>query len=119
MIDFFKTAIDYGKSAISAVGSFLGSDTAKTIGSGATTILQVMKEGADRADLQNFQPQGLVNPQTTLPGRMGGASRSMAGRASFGDISEATYYKYAALQNTIRYLYNTKANYKRIARDRS
>ena len=118
-MDFFKTVLDYGKSAISTVGSFLGSDTAKTIGSGARTVLEVMKEGSQRGNLQNFQPQGLVNPQTTLPGKMGGASRSMAGRASFGDISEATYYKYAALQNTIRYLYNTKANYKRIAKDRA
>ena len=118
MIDFFKTAIDYGKSAISAVGSFLGSDTAKTIGSGATTILQVMKEGADRANLQNFQPQGLVPTRQSF-GSAISASRSRAGTPSFSDISEATFYKYAQLQNTVRYLYGTKSRYKSIAKDRS
>ena len=117
-MDFFKTVLDYGKSAISTVGSFLGSDTAKTIGSGARTVLEVMKEGSQRGNLQNFQPQGLVNPQQSFTG-LSGPSRSTAGRPSFSDVGEATYYKYAQLQNTIRYLYGTKSRYKSIAKDRS
>ena len=121
-MSFFKRIGDFASTAYDATKSFFSSpkfDTARTIAEGAGNVVSSMREALGRSGIQDFQPQGLVNPQTTLPGRMGGASRSMAGRASFGDISEATYYKYAALQNTIRYLYNTKANYKRIARDRA
>ena len=49
---------------------------------------------------------------------MSGTSRSTAGTPSFSDVGEATYYKYAQLQNTIRYLYGTKARYKSIAKDK-
>ena len=42
--------------------------------------------------------------------------RSSAGTPSFGDIPEATFYKYAQLQNTVRYLYNKKAGFKSIAK---
>ena len=118
-MSILDTIIDYGKSAYEGVKTFLGSDTAKTIGSGARSVLEVMKEGSQKADLRNFQPEGLVNPQTTLPGRIGAASRSKAGVPSFSDVGEATYYKYAQLQNTIRYLYGTKSRYKSIAKDRS
>ena len=118
-MSIFDTVLDYGRSAMETVGSFLTSDTARTIGSGAQTVLEVMKEGSQKADLRNFQPEGLVNPQTTLPGRIGAASRSKAGVPSFSDVGEATYYKYAQLQNTIRYLYGTKSRYKSIAKDRS
>ena len=117
-MSFFSTVLDYGKSAYEGVKSFLGSDTAKTIGSGAKTVLEVMREGSQKADLRNFQAEGLVNPRTTLSGRMSGTSRSTAGTPSFSDVGEATYYKYAQLQNTIRYLYGTKARYKSIAKDK-
>ena len=117
-MDFFKTVVDYGKSAYEGVKSFLGSDTAKTIGSGARTVLEVMKDGSQRSGLDNFQPQGLVNPQQSFTG-LSAPSRSTAGRPSFSDVGEASYYKYAQLQNTIRYLYGTKSRYKSIAKDRS
>ena len=42
--------------------------------------------------------------------------RSSAGTPSFGDVPEATFYKYAQLQNTVRYLYNKKAGFKSIAK---
>ena len=42
--------------------------------------------------------------------------RSSAGMPRFGDIPEATFYKYAQLQNTVRYLYNKKAGFKSIAK---
>ena len=117
-MSIFDTVLDYGRSAYEGVKTFLGSDTAKTIGSGAKAVLEVMKEGSQRGNLQNFQPQGLVNPQQSFSG-MAGPSRSTAGRPSFSDVGEASYYKYAQLQNTIRYLYGTKSRYKSIAKDRS
>ena len=42
--------------------------------------------------------------------------RSSAGTPSFSDRPEATFYKYAQLQNTVRYLYNKKAGFKSIAK---
>ena len=117
-MSFFSTVLDYGKSAYEGVKSFLGSDTAKTIGSGAKTVLEVMREGSAKAKLNEFQPQGLVNPATSLAGRVGAPSRSKAGVPSFSDVGEASYYKYAQLQNTIRYLYSTKSRYKTIAKDK-
>ena len=117
-MSIFDTVLDYGRSAMETVGSFLTSDTAKTIGSGAKTVLEVMKEGSQRGNLQDFRPEGLVNPATSLAGRVGAPSRSTAGRPSFSDVGEASYYKYAQLQNTIRYLYSTKSRYKTIAKDK-
>ena len=117
-MSFFKTVLDYGKSAYEGAKTFLGSDTAKTIGGGAKTVLEIMKEGSSKAKLDEFQPQGLVPTRQSF-GSAISASRSRAGTPSFGDISEATFYKYAQLQNTVRYLYGTKSRYKSIAKDRS
>ena len=117
-MSIFDTVLDYGRSAMETVGSFLTSDTARTIGSGARTVLEVMKEGSQKSDLRNFQPQGLVPTRQNFSSAIS-ASRSKAGTPSFGDISEATFYKYAQLQNTVRYLYGTKSRYKSIAKDRS
>ena len=117
-MSIFDTVLDYGRSAMETVGSFLTSDTARTIGSGARTVLEVMKEGSQKGDLQNFQPQGLVPTRQSF-GSAISASRSRAGTPSFSDISEATFYKYAQLQNTVRYLYGTKSRYKSIAKDRA
>ena len=116
-MSIFDTVLDYGRSAMETVGSFLTSDTARTIGSGAKTVLEVMKEGSQQADLKNFQAQGLVPTRTDFSSAIS-ASRSRAGTPSFSDISEATFYKYAQLQNTVRYLYGTKSRYKSIAKDR-
>jgi len=116
-MSIFDTVLDYGKSAYEGVKTFLGSDTAKTIGSGAKTVLEVMKEGSQRGNLQNFQPQGLVPTRQDFSSAIS-ASRSTAGKPSFSDVGEASYYKYAQLQNTIRYLYGTKSRYKSIAKDK-
>ena len=60
----------------------------------------------------------LVPPRVNFPGtRVSTAiGRSSAGTPRFGDIPEATFYKYAQLQNTVRYLYNKKAGFKSIAK---
>lgn len=42
--------------------------------------------------------------------------RSSAGMPRLGDVQEATFYKYAQIQNTVRYLYNKKAGFKSIAK---
>ena len=116
-MSFFSRIGDFASTAYDATRTFFQSDTAKTIGSGAKTVLEVMKEGSQQADLKNFQPQGLVPVRQDFSSAIS-ASRSRAGRPSFGDIGEATYYKYAQLQNTIRYLYGTKSRYKSIAKDK-
>ena len=119
-MSFFSAIGDFTKSAIGSVGSFFKSDTfntAKTIAKGASSVIDAMQTAAGKVDLSE-PPTGLVNPNIGLSGRMTGASRSTAGTASFSDIGEATYYKYAQLQN-IRYLYGTKSRYKSIAKDRS
>ena len=60
----------------------------------------------------------LVPPRVNFPGtRVSTAiGRSSAGTPGFGDVPEATFYKYAQLQNTVRYLYNKKAGFKSIAK---
>ena len=61
----------------------------------------------------------LVPERVRFPGRVSTAiGRSSAGTPSFGDISEATYTKYANLQNTVRYLYGEKSRYKSITKSR-
>ena len=115
-MSFFSRIGDFASTAYDATKSFFQSDTAKTIASGAKDVLEVMKGGSE--SLENFKPQGLVPTKADFSSAIS-ASRSRAGRPSFGDIGEATYYKYAQLQNTIRYLYGTKSRYKSIAKDRS
>ena len=59
----------------------------------------------------------LVPERVRFPGRVGtGFSRSSSATPGFGDVPEATFYKYAQLQNTVRYLYNKKAGFKSIAK---
>ena len=114
-MSFFSRIGDFASTAYDATKSFFQSDTAKTIASGAKDVLEVMKGGSE--SLENFKPQGLVPTKTDFSSAIS-ASRSRACRPSFGDICEATYYKYAQLQNTIRYLYGTKSRYKSIAKDK-
>jgi|TARA_R100001129_G_scaffold82587_1_gene56229 hypothetical protein len=116
-MSFFSRIGDLASSAYEGVTSFFQSDTAQTIASGARDVLDVMKGGT--ASLENFKPQGLVSTRADFGSlRSRGTSRSKAGTPSFSDVGEATYYKYAQLQNTIRYLYGTKSRYKSIAKDR-
>ena len=59
----------------------------------------------------------LVPPRVNFPGRVRtDIGRSSAGTPRFSDIPEATFYKYAQLQNTVRYLYNKKAGFRSIAK---
>ena len=116
-MSFFRRIGDFASTAYDATKSFFQSDTAKSIGSGAKDVLEIMKEGSQQADLKNFQAQGLVPTRTDFSSAIS-ASRSRAGTPSFSDVGEATYYKYAQLQNTIRYLYGTKSSYKSIAKDK-
>ena len=116
-MSFFSRIGDFASTAYDATKSFFQSDTAKTIASGAKDVLEVMKGGSE--SLENFKPQGLVSTRADFGSlRSRGTSRSKAGTPSFSDVGEATYYKYAQLQNTIRYLYGTKSRYKSIAKDR-
>ena len=65
-------------------------------------------------------PDGSNVLNTNLGGEVPiGTSRSRAGKPSFGDIQEASFYKYAQLQNTVRYLYSQKSRYKSIAKDKA
>ena len=119
-MSFFKRIGDFASTAYDATKSFFSSpkfDTARTIAEGAGNVVSSMREALGRSGIQDFQPQGLVNPQQSFSG-MAGPSRSTAGRPSFSDVGEASYYKYAQLQNTIRYLYGTKSRYKSLAKDK-
>lgn len=121
-MSILDTVVGLGRSAYEGVSLFFSSPKLKTvrdIAGGARDIVSTMRDTIGASGIQDFKPEGLVNPQTNLPGRVGAASRSSAGRPSFSDVSEASYYKYAQLQNTIRYLYGTKSRYKSIAKDRS
>ena len=85
----------------------------RNIADGAYDILNFMKEksGSDTPLVS------LVNPNTKLGGQVPlNFRRSTAKQPSFSDIQEASFYKYAQLQNTVRYLYNEKAKYKTIAK---
>ena len=107
----------------SSVGKFFSDSpklqTARDIYSGAQTVIGSMRDAISGSGIKDFKPEGLVNPQQNFSRFMDrGTSRSRAGRPSFSDVGEATYYKYAQLQNTIRYLYGTKSRYKSIAKDK-
>tara|TARA_R100001440_G_scaffold72103_1_gene95610 strand:+ start:510 stop:854 length:345 start_codon:yes stop_codon:yes gene_type:complete len=101
------------------VKDFFASDTVRTIADGAKTVLDYMKERS--ADVKGMgQLTSLGDPNTQLGGQVAiRSSRSRAGTPGYGDIQEATFYKYAQLQNTVRYLYSQKSRYKSIAKDRA
>ena len=86
---------------------------------GVKTVAKVMDAvdffGGGKGD--DDKPAPLVPPRVNFPGRVSTAiGRSSAGTPRFGDVQEATFYKYAQLQNTVRYLYNKKAGFKSIAK---
>jgi len=110
----FSSIVNIGK----GIKDFFSSDTVRTIADGAKTVLEYMKERAEDAkDMGELQSLG--DPNTQLGGQVSiGTSRSRAGKPSFGDIQEASFYKYAQLQNTVRYLYSQKSRYKSIAKDK-
>ena len=120
-LDFFK---DVGRSALDVgrgVVDFFKSpnvQTAKDIGSAVVSVGSAIR--AAGSDFRATPPTGLADPNVNLGQfKVRGTSRSRAGVSSFGDIGEASFYKYAQLQNTVRYLYNQKARYKSIAKAKS
>jgi len=110
----FSSIVNIGK----GIKDFFKSDTVQTIADGAKDIYEYMKEKS--ADMKAMGPlESLGDPNTNLGGEVPiGTSRSRAGKPSFGDIQEASFYKYAQLQNTVRYLYSQKSRYKSIAKDK-
>tara|TARA_A100000172_G_C2961005_1_gene82486 strand:+ start:136 stop:474 length:339 start_codon:yes stop_codon:yes gene_type:complete len=111
----FETIVNIGK----GVKDFFSSDTVKTIADGAKTVLDYMKErSADAKAMGKLESLG--DPNTQLGGQVPiRFARSTAKQPSFSDIQEASFYKYAQLQNTVRYLYSQKSRYKSIAKDRA
>ena len=114
-MSFLETVTNIGR----GVKDFFSSDTVQTIADGASTILDYMKDKADDAKAMG-KLESLGNPNTRLGGQVPiRLARSTAKQPSFNDIQEASFYKYAQLQNTVRYLYSQKSRYKSIAKDRA
>jgi len=115
---FFKDAFEGAKSIGRGAVDFFRSpsmDAARDIGSGVASIASAFREAT--SDVDKSAPVGLVNPSMNLSQyKMSGTSRSRAGVSSFGDIPEASFYKYAQLQNTVRYLYTQKSRYKSLTK---
>jgi|TARA_R100001510_G_C7620430_1_gene181436 hypothetical protein len=115
---FFKDAFEGAKSIGRGAVDFFRSpsmDAARDIGSGVASIASAFREAT--SDVDKSAPVGLVNPSMNLAQyKMSGTSRSRAGVSSFGDIPEASFYKYAQLQNTVRYLYTQKSRYKSLTK---
>ena len=115
---FFKDAFEGAKSIGRGAVDFFRSpsmDAARDIGSGVASIASAFRSAT--SDVDKSPPVGLVNPSMNLSQyKMSGTSRSRAGVSSFGDIPEASFYKYAQLQNTVRYLYTQKSRYKSLTK---
>ena len=90
-------------------------DTVKDVGSAVVSVGSAIRSAS--SDFKAGEITGLADPSVNLGQyKVRGTSRSDAGISSYGDIPEASFYKYAQLQNTVRYLYNQKARYKTIAK---
>ena len=114
-MSFLETVTNIGR----GVKDFFSGDTVKTIADGAKTVLDYMKDKADDAKAMG-ELKSLGDPNTRLGGQVPVRfTRSTAKQPSFSDIQEASFYKYAQLQNTVRYLYSQKSRYKSIAKDKA
>tara|TARA_R100001086_G_scaffold28648_1_gene13155 strand:+ start:178 stop:546 length:369 start_codon:yes stop_codon:yes gene_type:complete len=112
--DAFEGATKIGRGAVDFFRS-PSMDAARDIGSGVASIASAFRSAT--SDVDKSPPVGLVNPNMNLAQyKMSGTSRSRAGVSSFGDIPEASFYKYAQLQNTVRYLYTQKSRYKSLTK---
>ena len=112
--DLGKGAVDIGRGVVDFFKS-PGMQTAKDIGSAVVSVGSAIRSAG--SDFRATPPTGLADPNVNLGQfKVRGTSRSRAGVSSFGDIGEASFYKYAQLQNTVRYLYNQKSRYKAIAK---
>ena len=82
-------------------------------------VFDYMKDKTNQAKAMG-PLESLGDPKTNLGGEVPiRFARSTAKQPSFNDIQEASFYKYAQLQNTVRYLYSQKSRYKSIAKDRA
>ena len=120
-LDFFKdvgrSALDVGKGVVDFFRS-PNMETVKTVGSAVVSVGSAIRSAS--SDFKAGEITGLADPSVNLGQyKVRGTSRSDAGISSYGDIPEASFYKYAQLQNTVRYLYNQKARYKSIAKAKS
>ena len=112
--DLGKGAVDIGRGVVDFFKS-PGMQTAKDIGSAVVSVGSAIRSAG--SDFKYTPPTGLADPNVNLGQfKVRGTSRSRSGVSSFGDIGEASFYRYAQLQNTVRYLYNQKARYKTIAK---
>lgn len=115
--DLGKGAVDIGRGVVDFFKS-PNMQAAKNVGEAVLSVGSAIRDAG--SDFRATKPTGLVDPDVNLGQfKVRGTSRSRAGVSSFGDIPEASFYKYAQLQNTVRYLYNQKARYKSIAKAKS
>ena len=117
-LDFFKdigrSALDVGRGVVDFFRS-PNMETVKTVGSAVVSVGSAIRSAS--SDFKAGEITGLADPSVNLGQfKVRGTTRSDAGVSSYGDIPEASFYKYAQLQNTVRYLYNQKSRYKAIAK---
>ena len=112
--DLGKGAVDIGRGVVDFFRS-PNMETVKTVGSAVVSVGSAIRSAS--SDFKAGEITGLADPSVNLGQfKVRGTTRSDAGVSSYGDIPEASFYKYAQLQNTVRYLYNQKARYKTIAK---
>ena len=114
-MSFLDTITNIGK----GVKDFFTTDTVRTIADGAKTVLDYMKDRS--TDVRGMgELKSLVDPNTQIGGKIPlNFRRSVSKQPGFSAIQEASFYKYAQLQNTVRYLYSQKSRYKSIAKDKA
>ena len=114
-MSFLDTITNIGRGA----EDFFTTDTVRTIADGARTVLDYMKDRS--TDVRGMgELKSLVDPNTQIGGKIPlNFRRSVSKQPGFSDIQEASFYKYAQLQNTVRYLYSQKSRYKSIAKDKA
>ena len=114
-MSFLDTITNIGR----GVKDFFTTDTVRTIADGARTVLDYMKDRS--TDVRGMgELKSLVDPNTQIGGKIPlNFRRSVSKQPSYSDIQEASFYKYAQLQNTVRYLYSQKSKYKSIAKDKA
>ena len=114
-MSFLDTITNIGK----GVKDFFTTDTVRTIADGARTVLDYMKDRS--TDVRGMgELKSLVDPNTQIGGKIPlNFRRSVSKQPGFSDIQEASFYKYAQIQNTVRYLYSQKSRYKSIAKDKA
>ena len=119
-LSFFSDAYKGVKNIGSGVIDFFrspGVETARDIFTGVQTVASAFRDAT--SDVGDQGPVGLADPNVNLSQyKVGATSRSKSGIPTFSDIQEESFYKYAQLQNTVRYLYNQKARYQSIAKDK-